>query len=211
MIKSIYRFSKLNILSLYYRKTTSVCSSSREFFKKLKKKHQQLMKYRDQDIRRYIVGFNQLIANTIIEHRDGVLLPEQLGLIIICTIGKRTQAIDWNRSRELGCIVHHLNEHSEGYGGGLYYTACLPQEGKVRTRRTFTNSEYWYVKPCENMKSMISTAYKKDWKTYWKLPGSKRISEVIDTYDKQMKIKRRQKQLEEGYDEFRFKSLEGIY
>ena len=200
-----------DILDLYEARPSSkgkhnIWATKRVFYNKLKADHPNLQKYRDQEILKCIEGFNRLIADTIIDYRDGVQLPANMGLLMICTLGKRTNSIDHKRSAELGVEVHMQNEHSDGYGGGIYYSTCLPKENQVKKVHMYRNCQYWTMCPSEKLKAQIAIAYKENWKKYHMVPKSRRYEDMVeDSYQKQMKTKQDVKQIKDTYNEFEFK------
>ena len=183
----------------------SIVPTKREFYKELKEKHPNLQQYRDQEILKCIEGFNKLITDTIIDYRDGVQLPANMGLLMVCTMGKRTNSIDHKKSAELGVEVHMQNYHSDGYGGGVYYSTCMPKENQTKKVHMYRNCQYWTMHPSAALKKQIQKAYLEDWKKYHMVPKSRRYEDMVeDSYQKQMKNKQDVKQIKDTYDEFRF-------
>jgi hypothetical protein len=199
-----------DILKLYDTKISksgnnSVVKGKREFYKKLKEKHPNLENYKDQDILQCIEGFNNFIADTIIDYRDGVQLPANMGILMVCTLGKRTDAIDHKKSAELGVEVCLQNNHSDGYGGGIYYSTCLAKENQVKKGYMYPNCQYWMMFPSVNLKQKIKIAYEENWKKYHMVPKSRRYEDMsIDSYQKQLKTRMDVKQIKDTYDEFQF-------
>lgn len=199
-----YRRGCLDILGLYYRKGKSVLQSDRAFYKNLKLKYPELAKYRDQEILTYIEGCNKFIVKTAIEHRDGVMLPANMGFMMICTMGKRTKAIDHALSAKLGKEVTFRNTHSEGYGAGVYYSTNQKKENQARSVKMWENCEYWSLRPNITFSRAIETAYKDNWKKYHIIPKSRRLTDMDDSYQKQLKTRKIIKQIKDTYDEFDF-------
>jgi len=83
-------------------------------------------KYKDislDDIKSIVRTFNGKIWDNVIEVRDGIELPEQLGNIFIASTKKRKGIIiDYNKSAELGYVVNHKNWDTDGLLGKICYT-----------------------------------------------------------------------------------------
>lgn len=200
----IYQPSCLDILKLWDKRGNSMLPSKREFYKDLKEKFPQLKKYTDAQIHKHIKEFNEYIAETIVSDRNGLMLPANMGLVMICTMGKRTNAVDHKTSTELGKTVHFTNDWSESFGGGLYYSTNQTKEGKANPERLYTNCEYWYMSCTKNLKLAICKAYKTDWKIFYALPKSRRYIDMVDTYQKKLKTKKVIREIKDTYNEFDF-------
>ena len=175
------------------------------FYKKLKEQYPNLLKYTNRQIADCIKGFNLHLRDTALVYKDGIQLPAQMGRIIVCTMGKRTIGIDRKRSNEVGYRVYYRNDTTEGYGVGLYYTGYHMKEYKSQPIRMFANCEFWAMYPSNEFKTLMSKAYKKDWKHFWMIPKSRHISDMTDSYQKQLKTKKIVKQIKDKYSEFDFK------
>ena len=113
-----YRLGKLDILNLYEKRNNAykgktVAKASQEFYIALKKKYPNLEKYTNKKILVYITEFNKFVAKTTTEYRDGVSLPANLGLMMMCTFGHRTRAINVQLSEQTGKEEYYRNDHSE--------------------------------------------------------------------------------------------------
>lgn len=205
----IYNPTFMDILALYTSKKSkynkiSIFIGEREFYKDLKEKYPQLSKYGDSQIAAHIKGFNIFVTETIIWHKDGVLLPANLGFVMVCTMGRRNFAIDHKASAEKKVKVYHKNDHSEGYGGGLYYSTTQIPEGKTIPERMYSNCEYWMLESSKRLDRLIEAEYKKDWKKFHMLPKSRRYTDMIPSYKKTLKNKKVIKELKDSYNEFDF-------
>jgi len=208
-LQTLHRAEYKDILAIYYRKGKSVHKGKCEFYNKLKEEHPELRKYTNQQILKYIEDFNFLLADTIIDYRDGVQLPANMGLLMVCTMGKRTNSIDHKKSAELGVEVRMLNEHSDGYGGGIYYSTCMPKENQVKNVHMYKNCQYWTMEPSFKLKQQIKDAYIENWKKYHMVSKRRRYEDLVEnSYHKQMKNKQDIKQIKDTYDEFHFPTKE---
>lgn len=189
--------------SPYYRgKTTGGSSIYRQrrqntFYKDLKDKYPTLSVYKDIQIRNYIIGFNEILRDTLVDHRDGLILPEHIGNLFIATYkpAKDSRPRDYVNTKKYGKIIHYHNRHSEGYTGWVYYTYNLE-------KYNFTNCKLWKFIPCRTMKDMMFKEFKAGWKKYIIMPGLKYIHSFIRSYWKKEMIKRKLGSALASYDEF---------
>jgi hypothetical protein len=200
-----YHPTRVDILSLYKREGKTIKLTGTDFYKNLRTTYPNLSLYTDQQIMKHIEGFNKHLRDVAIQYKDGVQLPAQMGTLAVCTMGKRTTGIDRKTSNEKGYRVYHRNDASEGYGVGLYYTGYHSKEYNSKPMRMFTNCEFWSVYPNKEFRTLMSKAYKEDWKRFWVIPKSRRINDMVDTYQKQLKTKKIVKQITDKYSEFDFK------
>ncbi len=199
-----YSKSVLDILDLYKRKGKSMWPTDRVFYKQLKEQYPNLQKYTDKQILTFIEGFNRYMTEVCADYRDGVTLPANMGIMMICTFGQRNFAIDHNMSKQLGRRVHHKNDHSDGFGGGVYYSTYQTREGSSTPIRMYLNCELWTMVSCTSFRRTINKCYTTDWKKYHALPKSRRYADMIETYQKQLKTKKIVKQIKDTYNEFDF-------
>ena len=199
-----YYPEELDILALYYRKGVSVFRSDRSFYKKLREQSPELSCYTDQQICSLLDGFNKHLVDVAVDNRDGIQLPAHMGHIMVCTMGKRTRAVDRKRTKELGMIVYHRNEHSDGQGAGIYYTAYHAKENNSNPKKMYVNCEFFSFFGNRRFVALMSQAYRTNWKKYWMIPKSRRVIDMIDTYQKQLKTKKVIKSISQDYDEFKF-------
>lgn len=169
--------------------------NQRAFYRNMKEKLPHLSKYTDSEIKGMLVGFNKALAKTIIDTRDGVVLPEHMGNMFIGTYGKNTEATDHGNSEKLGKVVHHQNRHSVGYMGWIYYVHNLE-------KYNFINCNMWWYDPEKVIKKAISEVYKTEWKRYIILPSTKHIEKFIRSYWIKERIRNKQMDERNEYNEF---------
>lgn len=176
-----------------------------QFFKELKEKSPELKKYTNVHIKSIIRRFNENLVEVMVEHRDGVVLPLRLGTMFIATFGKKKKTIDIQTSSEEG-VIHYLNNsHSEGYGGGVYYSSQWNPDFYTYSKVTYANARFWSFETGENFCHRIKDAYVTNWKKYWVLPTSRRIIDLAESYKKKKRAKEIVKvAIEKKYNEFKF-------
>jgi len=198
-----YKTDTFDVLARYYRKGNSVCKSDNDFYKRMKETYPDLSIYPDVQIQKLCIEFNKFLSEVIVEHRDGVLLHANLGFVMVCTAGKRTCAVNYKESKKQGEKVFYRNEHSESYGAMVYYSGYY-RERNSRPLRMFDNCEVWSFCAGRRLNRLVAQGYKECYKKYWKLPKSRRITDMLNSYQKQMRVKRKVKAIPENYDEFKF-------
>jgi hypothetical protein len=139
--------------------------------------------------------FNQSIWETVVEERDGVELPEQLGFIFIGSCPRKKSNIDFAKSSEHGVVLQHQNWESDQYTAKIFYT-------NFETKYTFKYNELWGFTGLRNFTRTVGKTYPLEWKKYVMVDNLVRISRLfrIEKY-KQFK-KEETTQLLEEYDEF---------
>lgn len=197
-----YNVGNLDILSLYERKGNSIHKTKQVFYKELKDKNPNLEKYTNKQIMDYIINFNKFLATTTTEYKDGVMLPANMGLMMMCTFGLRTMAVDMKSSEKSGYVQYYKNGHSEGYGCGVYYSTVQPKGELMTAVSMYTNSSYWSVKPGMFYRYAMQTAYVENWKKFYMVPQSRRFSDMEKSYKKELKKKQAVRQIKSTYDEF---------
>ena len=175
---------------------------NRKFYADMKKQYPQLTKYRNSDIANCIKLFNVRIASEVVRNRNGVKLPDGLGIVVVgaCKVSEVYKP-DYNVSDKLGVSVPYQNAHSDSYIAQIKYTNELDQH-------MFDNHDLWMFDPCRNLMRAVSAEFK---------AGNHTRYIVFDTYEhiahlfRKTKIhkddgsadRKKTKRLEE-YDEFAF-------
>lgn len=189
--------------SPYYRgKSDGFCSIYKEnrkntFYVDLREKYPELSDYTDAQIRNHIIGFNEIIRDTLLDHRDGIVLLEHIGNLFLATYkpSKENRPIDRANSKKYNKRIHHHNRHSEGYTGWVYYTYNLE-------KYNFTNCKLWKFSPGRKLRDGMCAEFKAGWKKYIVMPGLKYIHSFIRSYWKKEAIKRKLGGALARYDEF---------
>ena len=120
-------FNKPNVKAPRFRpKVSSVLN--KEFFEKFKTKHPKYKNLDNSKLRKLIKLFNEKICDKVIENRDGIELPQQLGWLFIGTCQKsKKENIDFAKSREYGVKVTNKNWETDGKLAKIFYTNHAPK------------------------------------------------------------------------------------
>ena len=133
---------------------------NKEFFEMFKKKYS---KYKDIDkqlLKTIIRKFNNAVYNTVIEKRDGVQLPEQIGWIFIGTCQEsKKKNIDFVKSNKYGVTVTNKNWDTDGKLAKIFFTNHAP-------KHKMKNREFWTFVACREFKRKVSKTYPENWNMY---------------------------------------------
>jgi hypothetical protein len=169
---------------------------NKEFFEKFKKKYS---KYKDIDntvLKTIVKKFNTTLYQTVIDKRDGVQLPEQIGWLFIgtCQQSKKTN-VDFAKSKKYGVTITNKNWETDGKLAKIFFTNYAP---KHRMR----NREYWGFTACRDFKRTVAKTYPENWNTYIVVDATQRLKLAYSkAVYKEIKLKETTKALE-NYNEF---------
>ena len=123
-------------------------------------------------IRQIIVEANQLIAKTIIDLRDGVELPEQLGYIFLGTcLPKIRKNVDFKTTDHYLKVIQHRNWESDNYLAKIFYS-------NYETKYKFKFHELWGFKGCRNFTKEVGKTYPENWKKYIQVDHTLKIASL---------------------------------
>jgi hypothetical protein len=88
---------------------------NKEFFESFKKKYPKYKDLENIELRKIVKHFNKILYQTVIDTRDGVLLPEQIGWLFIGTCqSPKKENIDFAKSNKYGVAVSNKNWETDG-------------------------------------------------------------------------------------------------
>lgn len=177
-----YRSKKLNL--------TNVNS-----YNKFIEEHPHLEKISIQKFKEIINTFNKKIWETVIDHRDGVELPEQLGYLFIGTCPRKKSNVDFHKSAEYGVKLQNQNWESDQYLAKIFYT-------NYESKYKFKNHELWGFTGVRDFKRTVGKTYPKEWKKYVMVDNMVKVSRI---FRKESYIQHKEKEVKnllEEYDEF---------
>lgn len=140
--------------------------------------------------------FNGRIWQHVIESRDGVELPEQLGFLFIGTCPrKHGDNPDHKKSQMYGVKVQNQNWESDQYVAKIFYT-------NFETKYRFRHHDMWGFTGVRDFKRTVAHTYPKEWKKYVQVDNLVKVSLLFRKQRfKDFKKQETAKLLEE-YDEF---------
>lgn len=143
-----------------------------------------------------ITKFNGKIWNKVIESRDGVELPEQLGFMFIGTCPrKKSDNVDYIRSIEYGFKIQNQNWESDQYVAKIFYT-------NFETKYRFKYNEMWGFTGLRDFKRTVAHTYPTEWKKYVQVDNLIKVSRLFRKYKFKDFKKQETARLLDEYDEF---------
>lgn len=169
---------------------------NKEFFDNFKKTHP---KYKDLDnkiLRKIIKRFNQVLYQTVIDTRDGVQLPEQIGWLFIGTCQRsKKDNIDFAKSNKYGVQVSNKNWDTDGKLAKIFFTNYAP-------KHKMKNREFWSFTACREFKRAVAKSYPDNWNMYLQVLPKAKIDKVYNSVIYRDHLNKVNKKALENYNEF---------
>lgn len=140
--------------------------------------------------------FNGKIWETVINYRDGVELPEQLGYIFIGTCPRKKSNVDFKKSEQYGVVLQSQNWESDDYLAKIFYT-------NFETKYRFKHHELWGFKGVRDFTRTVGQTYPKEWKKYVQVDNKVKISRLFRKHRGEHRRKIETTELLKDYDEFK--------
>jgi hypothetical protein len=139
-----------------------------EFYTLFKKTYPQYS-LSNKEIRNIVKEVNGKIWETVIEERNGVELPEQLGYIFIgsCPAPKKENT-NYYLSKKLEKIIQHRNWESDQYLAKIFYT-------NATAKYKFQYSNLWGFSPVRQFSRKVSEKYPENYNKYLVVDDYRRI------------------------------------
>lgn len=122
------------------------------------------------EFKEVISVFNGKIWQNVIERRDGVELPEQLGFLFIGSCPrKKGENTNYKQSAEYGVKIQNRNWESDQFTAKIFYT-------NFETKYRFKHHELWGFEGLRDFKRTVAKTYPVEWKKYVQVDNLIRIS-----------------------------------
>jgi len=154
-----YRPKKLNL-------------TNQEVYEDFIKKNPKYAHLKVEQFKNIISLFNGKIWKKVIEERDGVELPEQLGYIFIGTCPRKKSNVDFAKSINHGKVLQHQNWDSDNYMAKIFYT-------NYETKYRFKHNDLWGFTGVRDFKRNLAKAYPTEWKKYVMVDNLVRVSKIF--------------------------------
>lgn len=142
---------------------------NKEFFESFKNKYPKYKDLDDKELRKIIKYFNKMFYQTVIDTRDGVQLPEQIGWIFIGTCqSPKKQNIDFIKSKKYGVTVTNKNWETDGKLAKIFFT-------NYALKHKIKNREFWSFTACRDFKRSVAKSYPENWNIYLVVEPTKKI------------------------------------
>lgn len=133
---------------------------TKEFFNLFKEKYPKYKELDNKDLRKIIKKFNQVVFQTVIENRDGVQLPEQIGWLFIGTCQQsKKENVDYAKSLKYGVRVTNKNWDSDGKLAKIFFS-------NHALKHKIKNREFWSFVACREFKRSVAKSYPENWQMY---------------------------------------------
>ena len=169
---------------------------TRKFFVEFKNKYPKYAHLTNSDIRKIVKGYNKLMFQTVIDKRDGVLFPENIGWLFIGTCQQSTkQNVDYGKSHKYGVTVTNNNFDTDGKLAKIFFTNFAPKH-KIRNR------EFWSFTACREFKRSVAKNYGENWNMYIAVDSTKKLNAVYTKSYYKNKLEHETKKSLNNYNEF---------
>ena len=188
-------FNKPNVKASRYRPEV-YSLLNKKFFDKFKNKYPKYKGMTNLELRNIIKKFHEHVYNTVIEKRDGIQLPEQIGWLFIgaCESSKKRN-VDYAKSNKYGVEVSYNNWNTDGRLAKIFFTSNAP-------KHKMKNREFWRFVGCRNFKRSVAKAFSENWNNYIIIDSSVQLRlNYQKTFLKDLTIREQQNDLK-SYNEF---------
>lgn len=148
------------------------------------------------DFKNIIKVFNGLIWEKVLQERDGIQLPEQLGYLFIGSCPKKKgDNVDYKKSEHYGVKIQNQNWESDQFTAKIFYT-------NFETKYRFKNHDLWGFKGVRDFKRSVAKVYPLEWKKYIQVDNMLKISRLFRIEKDKHSQKDITDELLKTYDEF---------
>lgn len=152
-----YRPKKLNLTNI-------------DFYNQFITEHPRFKSLTTAQFKDVIKTFNGLIWKHVIDSRDGVELPEQLGYLFIGTCPRKiSDNTNYKQSAFYGVKIQNQNWESDQYIAKIFYT-------NFETKYQFKHHEMWGFSGVRDFKRTVAHTYPKEWKKYVQVDNLVKVS-----------------------------------
>jgi hypothetical protein len=150
-------------------------SVSNEVIDKIAESEDSLVKDVKQ-IKKIILETNKAIAQTIIDYRDGIELPDQLGYIFLGTCQPKIRKnVDFKTTKHYLKVIQHRNWESDNYLAKIFYT-------NYETKYRFKHHDVWAFSGAREFTRNVAASYPENWKKYIQVDHTLKVSRLFRKY-----------------------------
>jgi hypothetical protein len=169
---------------------------TKDFFILFKKKYPKYKTIDNIELRKIIKKFNQVVYQTVIDNRDGIQLPEQIGWLFIGTCQQsKKENIDYAKSLKYGLRVSNKNWESDGKLAKIFFSNHAPKH-KIKNR------EFWSFVACREFKRAVSKNYPENWNMYVVVDAATKLREIYQKAVYKNIAAEKEKEALKTYNEF---------
>ena len=188
------QFKKPDLSAPRYR-PTKLNLTNVDFYKKFIEENPKYSGLTIGQFKEIIATFNGLIWDTVVNERDGVQLPEQLGYLFIGSCPRKKNNVDFDKSKKYGVVLQNQNWESDQYTAKIFYT-------NYETKYRFKNHELWGFKGVRDFTRTVGKTYPQEWKKYIQMDNLVKASRLFRKHKTEIKKKIETQDLLKDYDEF---------
>lgn len=124
-------------------------------------------------IKQILIEFNKEVAATVIDKRDGVEIPSQIGHVFVGTCPRtKNKNINYKKTAEVGKAVQHMNWETDNNLAKIFFTTYA-------SRYKFKNNELWGFSATRSFKRALSKEYPKRWNVYIQVDPHVKITSLF--------------------------------
>jgi hypothetical protein len=152
----------------FFQKSHQVVND--DFISQFIKKYPKYEKISKTEYKNIIRKFNEAVWKKVIEERDGVRLPENIGVIFIgsCAPPKNSYNPDFNLLHTKEIVASNKNWETDGNLAKIFF---LNHAEKYKYRF----KDYWAFKPGRIFKRTVAKEFPKNWNMFHKIDPKKKI------------------------------------
>jgi hypothetical protein len=175
-------FRKPDLSAVRYRvKRQNIIND--EYKTAFEKKHPNCKNFSRKELKKIITLFNTRLWQKVIEHRDGIELPEGLGNVFVGSCPRvEKENIDYGKSIKYGTKVTHKNYDTDGHVSKIFYT-------NYNVKYKIQDRKLWGFNACRYFKRAVTQAFKEDFKKYIVVDNTTKVSHLYKQmfrYEKKM-------------------------
>lgn len=146
------------------------------FYKEFRKKYPQHKDVPNSTLRGIILSHSIKMWETVIDERDGIELPENMGNVFIGTCNPpRAHNTDYAVSLKYNTRLRHRNFESDNYVAKIFYTNYAP-------KYKFKDRDLWQFKGVRDFTRKVSETYPENWKKYIQVENFQKINKLFATH-----------------------------
>jgi hypothetical protein len=125
------------------------------------------------DAQKILKAYHEKIYNEVIENRDGVELPESLGILFIGTcFSPKKYNTDFGSSIKNETKIRHKNFESDNFLAKIFYT-------NYHSKYKFKHRDLWSFDGVREFKRSVASTYPDNWKLYIQVENGIKISAYL--------------------------------
>lgn len=127
-------------------------------------------------VKEVIMAIHNSIRDTIVNTRDGIELPEQLGYMFLGTCQPKVRKnVDFSTTDHYLKVIQHRNWESDNYLAKIFYT-------NYETKYKFKYNDLWGFKAARQFTKLVGQEYPKNWKMYIQVDHTLKIARLYRDY-----------------------------